>query len=111
MPIKRFSLLQVQQGSIDTGADRSGEEFGFPTTRGSSCGRHPWNLKILSNNHRSLLRCMGPVMGVTVPTLHVGMLFSTGEFFSDDKNLGCIIRWCVAESRRLLLVCFLLETT
>jgi hypothetical protein len=71
-------FFQVQQGSIDTGAGRGGEEFGFPTTRNSSCGRHPWNLKILSNNHRSLLRCMGPVMGVTVPTLHVGMLFSTG---------------------------------
>jgi len=51
--IERDLHMQVQQGSIDTGAGRGGEEYGFPTTRGSSCGRHPWNLKILSNNQRS----------------------------------------------------------
>ena len=78
-------LFQVQQGSIDTGTGSEG--FGFPTSRGSSCARHPWNLKILSNNARSLLRSMGPVMGVTVPTLHVGMLFTTGCWYRDPHGL------------------------
>lgn len=44
--LEKDSHIQVQQGSIDTGD----EGFGFPTARTSSCGRHPWNLKILSNN-------------------------------------------------------------
>ena len=66
------------QGSIDTGMD---EGFGFPTSRASSCGRHAWNLKILSNNPGSVLRCLGPVVGVTVPTLHVGMVFTTGCWY------------------------------
>ena len=93
-PLSRFYLnfhFQVQQGSIDTGSGgRGGEEFGFLTTRHSSCGRHPWNLKILSNNLRSMLRCMGPVMGVTVPTLNVGMLFSTGCWYRDPHGLPWI---------------------
>ena len=57
------------------------EGFGFPTSRASSCGRHAWNLKILSNNPGSVLRCLGPVVGVTVPTLHVGMVFTTGCWY------------------------------
>ena len=36
---------------------------------------------------RSLLRSMGPVMGVTVPTLHVGMLFTTGCWYRDPHGL------------------------
>ncbi len=63
------------------------EGFGFPTSRTSSCGRHAWNLKILSNNPGSVLRCMGPVMGVTVPTLHVGMVFTTGCWYRDPHGL------------------------
>jgi len=47
-------------------------------------------LKILSNNVRSLLRCMGAVMGVTVPTLHVGMLFTTGCWYRDPHGLPWI---------------------
>ena len=49
--LKSLFQSQVQQGSIDTGTGSEG--FGFPTSRGSSCARHPWNLKILSNNPRS----------------------------------------------------------
>ena len=86
--MERDAHVQVQQGSIDTGTGVEG--FGFPTSRGSSCGRHPWNLKILSNNIRSLLRCMGAVMGVTVPTLHVGMLFTTGCWYRDPHGLPWI---------------------
>ncbi len=81
--LERDAHVQVQQGSIDTGD----EGFGFPTTRASSCGRHAWNLKILSNNPRSLLRCMGPVMGVTVPTINVGMVFTGGCWYRDPHGL------------------------
>ncbi len=81
--LERDCHVQVQQGSIDTGD----EGFGFPTARGTACGRHAWNLKILSNNPRSLLRCMGPVMGVTVPTLNVGMVFTSGCWYRDPHGL------------------------
>merc|ERR1712029_386810 len=85
---ERDCHMQVQQGSIDTGSGSDG--YGFPTSRNSSCGRHPWNLKILSNNRRSLLRTMGPVMGVTIPTLHVGMLFTTACWYRDPHGLPWI---------------------
>ena len=84
----RDSHIQVQQGSIDTGSGPDG--YGFPTSRGSSCGRHSWNLKILSNNRRSILRTMGPVMGVTVPTLNLGMLFTTNCWYRDPHGLPWI---------------------
>ena len=84
--LERDCHIQVQQGSIDTG----NEGFGFPTSRNSSCGRHGWNLKILSNNPKSLLRCMGPLMGVTVPTLHVGMVFTTGCWYRDPHGLPLV---------------------
>ena len=85
---ERDSHVQVQQGSIDTGSGSDG--YGFPTSRSSSCGRHPWNLKILSNNSRSLLRTMGPLMGVTIPTLNVGMLFTTACWYRDPHGLPWI---------------------
>ena len=83
-------INHLLQGSIDTGMD---EGFGFPTSRTSSCGRHAWNLKILSNNPGSVLRCLGPVVGVTVPTLHVGMVFTTGCWYRSVVillRLSCI---------------------
>eukprot|EP00092_Neocalanus_flemingeri_P014188 GFUD01015307.1.p1 GENE.GFUD01015307.1~~GFUD01015307.1.p1 ORF type:complete len:2572 (+),score=650.46 GFUD01015307.1:122-7837(+) len=74
--------MQVCQGSIDTGM----EGFGFPI-RNSPFSSHPWNLKVLTNNPRSILRAMGRVMGVTQPTLHVGMLFTTGCWYRDPHGL------------------------
>ena len=74
--------LQVSQGSIDTGS----EGYGFPI-RNSPFASHPWNLKQLTNNPRSVLRAMGKVMGVTAPTLHVGMLFTTGCWYRDPHGL------------------------
>ena len=84
--LERDRHIQVQIGSIDTGK----EGYGFPISRSASCGRHGWNLKILSNNPRSLLRSMGPLMGVTMPTLHVGMVFSTGCWHRDPHGLPWI---------------------
>jgi len=77
--------MQVCQGSIDTGM----EGYGFPI-RNSSFASHPWNLKVLTNNPRSILRAMGKVMGVTQPTLHVGMLFTTGCWYRDPHGLPWI---------------------
>jgi len=77
--------MQVSQGSIDTGM----EGFGFPI-RNSTFATHPWNLKVLTKSSRSILRAMGSVMGVTQPTLHVGMLFTTGCWYRDPHGLPWI---------------------
>lgn len=49
----------VHSGSIDTGP----AGYGFPTAKNSSTSRHPWNLKMLTNNPGSILRFLGPIMG------------------------------------------------
>ncbi|XP_055841325.1 uncharacterized protein LOC129908679 [Episyrphus balteatus] len=86
----RDSHVCVHSGSIDS----SGWGYGFPSPgpkgKGSVCARHPWNLKVLTNNAGSVLRSLGPVMGVTVPTLHVGMLFSACCWYRDPHGLSWI---------------------
>nr|CAD7432382.1 unnamed protein product [Timema monikensis] len=76
----------VHSGSIDS----SGWGYGFPCSKNSPFARHPWNLKVLTNNSGSVLRSMGPIMGVTVPTLHVGMLFTTCCWYRDPHGLPWI---------------------
>ncbi|EDW30325.1 GL17885 [Drosophila persimilis] len=86
----RDSHVCVHSGSIDS----SGWGYGFPSPgpkgKGSNYARHPWNLKVLTNNAGSVLRSLGPVMGVTVPTLHVGMLFSACCWYRDPHGLSWI---------------------
>ncbi|KAG4077045.1 hypothetical protein HA402_016032 [Bradysia odoriphaga] len=86
----RDSHVCVHSASIDS----SGWGYGFPTpgpkAKGSACAKHPWNLKVLTNNHGSILRSIGPVTGVTVPTLHVGMLFSAVCWYRDPHGLPWI---------------------
>uniref|UniRef100_A0A1B0CKP7 Protein Jumonji n=2 Tax=Lutzomyia longipalpis TaxID=7200 RepID=A0A1B0CKP7_LUTLO len=86
----RDSHVCVHSGSIDS----SGWGYGFPApgakAKASPCARHPWNLKVLTNNCGSILRSLGPVMGVTVPTLHVGMLFSACCWYRDPHGLPWI---------------------
>lgn len=86
----RDSHVCVHSGSIDS----SGWGYGFPSpgpkTKNSTCSKHPWNLKVLTNNHNSILRSIGPVTGVTVPTLHVGMLFSACCWYRDPHGLPWI---------------------
>jgi hypothetical protein len=48
----------VYSGSIDC----AGVGWGFPIPKASN--KHPWNLKVLANNQGSVLRSMGPVMGM-----------------------------------------------
>ncbi|XP_065343049.1 protein Jumonji isoform X2 [Cloeon dipterum] len=83
---ERTNHVCVHSGSIDSGV----WGYGFPTNKNSSCAKHPWNLKVLSNNSGTILRSMGSVMGVTVPTLHVGMLFSTFCWYRDPHGLPWI---------------------
>jgi len=71
----------VYSGSIDC----AGVGWGFPIPKASN--RHPWNLKVLANNQGSVLRSMGQVMGATVPTLHVSMLFTTYCWYRDPHSL------------------------
>ncbi|KAL7293385.1 hypothetical protein TKK_0013151 [Trichogramma kaykai] len=76
----------VHAASIDSG----GRGFGFSQAKNSPFARHPWNLKVLTNNAGSVLRALGPQMGVTVPTLHVGMVFSTCCWYRDPHCLPWI---------------------
>ncbi|XP_072765966.1 uncharacterized protein Jarid2 isoform X2 [Anoplolepis gracilipes] len=76
----------VHAASIDS----SGRGFGFSVAKNSPFARHSWNLKVLTNNAGSVLRALGPLMGVTVPTLHVGMLFSACCWYRDPHGLPWI---------------------
>ncbi|XP_053662700.1 mucin-17 [Anopheles marshallii] len=84
----RDSHVCVHSGSIDSSA--FGYGFPSPKVKGSSCAKHPWNLKVLTNNSGSILRSLGPVMGITIPTLHVGMLFSACCWYRDPHGLPWI---------------------
>lgn len=48
------------------------------------------NLQMLSQNSGNVLRSLGPVLGVTVPTLHVGMIYSTSCWHRDPHGLPWI---------------------
>ncbi|KAF5283535.1 hypothetical protein FQA39_LY17315 [Lamprigera yunnana] len=76
----------VHSGSIDSGS----WGYGFAVSKNSPFARHAWNLKVLTNNSSSILRSMGPIMGVTVPTLHVGMVFSACCWYRDPHSLPWI---------------------
>lgn len=86
----RDSHVCVHYGSIDSSAYGYGFPAHGPKTKLSPCAKHPWNLKVLTNNCSSILRSLGPVMGVTVPTLHVGMLFSAVCWYRDPHGLPWI---------------------
>ncbi|XP_028174848.1 uncharacterized protein LOC114363361 isoform X2 [Ostrinia furnacalis] len=73
----------VNAASIDTGE----EGYGFPRAKHDPLSRHPWNLKMFSQNSGNVLRSLGPVLGVTVPTLHLGMVFSTSCWHRDPHGL------------------------
>ncbi|VVC29307.1 Hypothetical protein CINCED_3A006504 [Cinara cedri] len=76
----------VLSGSIDSGT----EGYGFPTAKTATFTKHPWNLKVLTNNPVSVLKSLGPVMGMTVPTIHMGMVFSACCWYKDPHGLPWI---------------------
>ncbi|CAH1736653.1 unnamed protein product [Aphis gossypii] len=83
---ERKNHICVLSGSIDSGA----EGYGFPTTKTATFTKHPWNLKVLTNNPVSVLKSLGPVMGMTVPTIHMGMVFSACCWYKDPHGLPWI---------------------
>ncbi|XP_038216833.1 protein Jumonji isoform X3 [Zerene cesonia] len=75
----------VYAASIDTGV----ANLGFPNDE-QAYRNHPWNLKRLSENPRNVLSYLGPVVGMTVPTLHLAMVFSTSCWHRDPHGLPWI---------------------
>lgn len=55
----RQNHICVHSGSIDSGS----WGYGFAVGKNSPFARHPWNLKVLTNNSGSFLKSLGPVMG------------------------------------------------
>ncbi|KAK9885860.1 hypothetical protein WA026_013737 [Henosepilachna vigintioctopunctata] len=84
--VQRQNHICVHSGSIDSGS----WGYGFAVSKNSPFARHAWNLKVLTNNSGSVLRSLGPLMGVTVPTLHVGMVFSACCWYRDPHSLPWI---------------------
>ncbi|XP_074646245.1 uncharacterized protein LOC141902428 isoform X2 [Tubulanus polymorphus] len=78
--------VAIQYGHVDTKTSGSG----FPSRKENPYCKHPWNLNVLAMNNGSLLRNLGSVSGVTVPTLHIGMLFSTKCWSRDNHMLPYI---------------------
>ncbi|CAG5136039.1 unnamed protein product [Candidula unifasciata] len=94
----------VHCGHINTRTQASA----FPTRRDSAYTRHPWNLNNVVENQQCVLKYLGPVSGVSIPTLHMNMLFSTSCWSADPHNLpyiqylhtGAEIIWyCIPKSQ------------
>ncbi|XP_046564142.1 LOW QUALITY PROTEIN: protein Jumonji-like [Haliotis rubra] len=82
----RSNHVAVQCGHVSTSTQGSG----FPSKKDSPYARHSWNLNNLSENPKCILRCLGPVSGATIPTLHIGMLFATSCWCTDVHHLPYI---------------------
>ncbi|XP_048244704.1 uncharacterized protein LOC124123134 [Haliotis rufescens] len=82
----RSNHVAVQCGHVSTSTQGSG----FPSKKDSPYARHSWNLNNLSDNPKCILRCLGPVSGATIPTLHIGMLFATSCWCTDVHHLPYI---------------------
>lgn len=67
----------VHAASIDS----SGRGFGFSVAKNSPFARHPWNLKVLTNNAGSVLRALGPLMG----NLIIFLFYSIFYIFSSIR--------------------------
>ncbi|XP_035431815.1 protein Jumonji isoform X3 [Spodoptera frugiperda] len=68
----------VATAAIDTGSDPS---------RGNS---RTLTLKNISQNKHNILRFLGPVSGLTAPTLNLGMAFSTNCFYLDPHAVSSL---------------------
>ncbi|CAH4038392.1 protein Jumonji [Pieris brassicae] len=85
--LSRTKHVCVNAASIDTGAT----DYGFPNNDSNEYyNTHPWNLKRISKNTQNMLSFLGPVVGMTAPTLHLGMLFSTSCWHRDPHGLPWI---------------------
>ncbi|XP_013086773.2 protein Jumonji-like isoform X1 [Biomphalaria glabrata] len=102
---ERTKHVSVQCGHINTRAQASA----FPTRKDSAYSRHPWNLNNIPESASCLLKYLGPVSGISIPTLHMGMLFSTSCWSTDPHCLpyiqylhtgSDIIWYCIPKSQR-----------
>ncbi|XP_048752337.2 protein Jumonji-like isoform X2 [Ostrea edulis] len=80
----RTRHIAVHAGHVDTKTQNCTL---FPTKKENQYSKHPWNLNLLPQHSLSLLRYLGPVPGVTVPTLHVGMLYTASCWSTDIHHL------------------------
>ncbi|OWF35207.1 protein Jumonji-like isoform X4 [Mizuhopecten yessoensis] len=80
----RKSHVVVHGGHIDTQAHNCTV---FSSKKDNHYYSHPWNLNNLPHSPDSLLRYLGHVSGVTVPTLHMGMAFTTSCWSTDIHSL------------------------
>ncbi|XP_062566870.1 uncharacterized protein LOC134229182 [Saccostrea cucullata] len=80
----RTRHIAVHGGHVDTKTQNCSL---FPTKKENQYSKHPWNLNLLPQHSQSLLRYLGPVPGVTVPTLHVGMLYTASCWSTDIHHL------------------------
>ncbi|XP_026741861.1 microtubule-associated protein futsch [Trichoplusia ni] len=84
----RIVVMGTEHLCVNTAAIDTGEEgHGFTKNRNEAYGRHPWNLKMFSQNRNNMLWYLGPVLGMTVPTLHLAMVFSTSCWHKDPHAL------------------------
>lgn len=80
----RIRHVAVHGGHVDTKTQTCSL---FPVKKENQYSRHPWNLNLLPQHPLSLLKYLGPVPGVTVPTLHVGMLYTASCWSTDIHHL------------------------
>ncbi|RUS79517.1 hypothetical protein EGW08_012715 [Elysia chlorotica] len=78
--------VSVQCGHINTRAQASA----FPTRKDNPYSRHAWNLNNIPGSPGCMLKYLGHVAGVSIPTLHIGMLFSTSCWSSAPHGLPYI---------------------
>lgn len=83
---------------------------GFPNKKDSPYSPHGWNFNVLQHqNQHSVLNHLGLVSGVTIPELHMGMLFSTNCWCSDPHGLPYISYLHTGGDIIWLVLCFVIS--
>ncbi|KAL4235349.1 Jumonji and AT-rich interaction domain containing 2 [Mactra antiquata] len=62
----------------------------FPVRRDNPYARHGWNLHNFVESKGSILHHLGLIAGVTVPTLHIDMLYSSKCLSCNEHNLPTV---------------------
>ncbi|XP_069112657.1 LOW QUALITY PROTEIN: protein Jumonji-like [Argopecten irradians] len=83
----RKSHVVVHGGHINT---QTGSCAAVSSKKDNHYYSHPWNLNNLPHSPDSLLRYLGHLCGVTIPTLHMGMAFTTSCWSADTHRLPYI---------------------
>ncbi|CAB3226419.1 unnamed protein product [Arctia plantaginis] len=70
--------------------DTREQGLGFVPRSDGDYRQEPLNLKGVSAHPSNVLKSLGPVLGVTIPTLHLGMVFSTSCWHRDPHSIPWI---------------------